>query len=176
MIKAPPLPPVKRIVPALTLGRTLALSHTEPPEPPPPPLAPLPLAGVVPLPPAPPRTSMDPLALTTMVPVEAMTRTAPPPPPPPPPWVPTSTSTWRNGRWQHGPAASSILDAAHSLQPDLIIMATYGRSGAARWLLGSIAEMVLRHAGCPVALVNAPATEWGSPPHRLYDQCHSFTL
>lgn len=38
----------------------------------------------------------------------------------------------------------------------LIVMATHGREGIRRWLLGSVAEAVLRHAPCPVLLVRPP--------------------
>ena len=40
---------------------------------------------------------------------------------------------------------------------DLIVMASHGRSGVTRWLLGSVAEEVLRHASVPVLLVRASA-------------------
>lgn len=41
-------------------------------------------------------------------------------------------------------------------QPDdLIVMSTHGRSGVARWVLGSVAERVVRHAPVPVFLVRA---------------------
>ena len=36
---------------------------------------------------------------------------------------------------------------------DLVVMATHGRSGAQRALLGSVAERVVRHAPCPVLTV-----------------------
>jgi nucleotide-binding universal stress UspA family protein len=38
---------------------------------------------------------------------------------------------------------------------DVIVMASHGRGGLSRWLLGSIAEDVLRHAPVPVLLVRA---------------------
>ena len=37
---------------------------------------------------------------------------------------------------------------------DLIVMATHGRSGIGRWLYGSVADYVLRHAPVPVLLVS----------------------
>jgi len=40
---------------------------------------------------------------------------------------------------------------------DLIVMASHGREGAEHWLLGSVAEGVLRQAPCPVLLVRPPA-------------------
>lgn len=36
---------------------------------------------------------------------------------------------------------------------DLIVMATHGRTGLSRLLLGSVAETVVRHARCPVLVV-----------------------
>lgn len=36
---------------------------------------------------------------------------------------------------------------------DLIIIATHGRRGLSRMLLGSVAESVIRHAPCPVLVV-----------------------
>lgn len=38
---------------------------------------------------------------------------------------------------------------------DVIVMASHGRGGLSRWLLGSIAEDVVRHATVPVLLVRA---------------------
>lgn len=54
-----------------------------------------------------------------------------------------------------GDAAAAILDSSHAGEIDLIAMATHGRSGVSRWLLGSVAERVLRHAGVPLLLVRA---------------------
>lgn len=41
---------------------------------------------------------------------------------------------------------------------DLIVMASHGRGGITRWLLGSVAEDLLRHAPVPVLLVKASNT------------------
>jgi nucleotide-binding universal stress UspA family protein len=50
--------------------------------------------------------------------------------------------------------ASQVIVAL--AQPgDLIVMSTHGRSGLRRWILGSVAESVLRHATVPVLLVRA---------------------
>ena len=38
---------------------------------------------------------------------------------------------------------------------DLLVMASHGRGGLARWFLGSVAEDVVRHAAVPVLLVRA---------------------
>jgi nucleotide-binding universal stress UspA family protein len=46
-----------------------------------------------------------------------------------------------------------IVDAARSMNADLIVMGTRGRTGVRRLVLGSVAEHVLRHADCPVVTV-----------------------
>lgn len=47
-------------------------------------------------------------------------------------------------------AADSLCHYAEKEQIDLIVIATHGRSGLARMLIGSVAERVVRHAHCPV--------------------------
>ncbi len=49
--------------------------------------------------------------------------------------------------------AGAILKVARRAGADLIVMATHGRRGFSRVLLGSVAEMVLREAPCPVLCV-----------------------
>jgi nucleotide-binding universal stress UspA family protein len=61
-----------------------------------------------------------------------------------------------------GNPAEVILDVSHSEDVDLIAMATHGRSGVSRWVLGSVAERVLRHASVPVLLVRAEAPKKAS--------------
>lgn len=56
---------------------------------------------------------------------------------------------------KRGEAAGSILDAAAETGADLIAMTTHGRTGVKRWLLGSVAERVLRASPLPVLLVRA---------------------
>lgn len=60
--------------------------------------------------------------------------------------------------WIHriGDAASWILQEARDQDADLIVMASHGRSGLARFLLGSVTEKVMRHAHCPVMVVRQP--------------------
>jgi nucleotide-binding universal stress UspA family protein len=55
-----------------------------------------------------------------------------------------------------GNPADEILDYAKTHDIDLIAMTTHGRSGIARWSLGSVTERVMRHATVPVLTV-APA-------------------
>jgi nucleotide-binding universal stress UspA family protein len=55
-----------------------------------------------------------------------------------------------------GQTAPAILDYAHDHRIDLIALATHGRSGAARILLGSIADKIVRGALAPVLLYRPP--------------------
>ena len=49
-----------------------------------------------------------------------------------------------------GDEAGVIVDTAVEQQADVIVMTTHGRSGLSRWMMGSVAERVLRDAKCPV--------------------------
>jgi nucleotide-binding universal stress UspA family protein len=55
-----------------------------------------------------------------------------------------------------GEAAEAILVYADQHGVDLVVMATHGRSGWRRWVLGSVAERVLHAAAGPVLLVRVP--------------------
>ena len=46
-----------------------------------------------------------------------------------------------------------IVQLAASLGADLIVIATHGRTGLAHVLMGSVAEKVVRSAGCPVLTI-----------------------
>lgn len=48
-----------------------------------------------------------------------------------------------------------ILDAAAEWQADLVVMGSHGRRGVQRFLLGSVAEYVARHAQCSVEIVRS---------------------
>jgi nucleotide-binding universal stress UspA family protein len=56
-------------------------------------------------------------------------------------------------------AAAVIAQQATDEGADLIVMATHGRSGVARWALGSVADRVLHSTAVPLLLVRprAPA-------------------
>ncbi len=54
-----------------------------------------------------------------------------------------------------GDIASEIINYAEKNEFDLIAMATHGRSGIKRFVLGSVAEKVIRSAGKPVLLIRA---------------------
>ena len=49
--------------------------------------------------------------------------------------------------------AEAIIDAATRHEIDCIVMSTHGRSGLARWTMGSVADKVVHRAPCPVLLV-----------------------
>ena len=55
-----------------------------------------------------------------------------------------------------GKPDEEILDYAKDNEVDLIIMSTHGRSGASRWLFGSVADRVMRHSPVPVLLLPLP--------------------
>lgn len=60
-----------------------------------------------------------------------------------------------------GRVEERITDIAEREEVDLILMATHGRSGVSRWVMGSIAEKVLRTAHAPVLMVRAPGSKGG---------------
>jgi universal stress protein A len=62
-------------------------------------------------------------------------------------------------RVRAGAAAAQIVDAAFEEGVDLIVMGTHGRTGLRRWLMGSVAETVVRHARCPVLTLRLPEAE-----------------
>lgn len=59
---------------------------------------------------------------------------------------------------QLGRPAEVILDVAAANAVDMIAMATHGRSGIQRLLLGSVADRIVRHAHAPVLLVRPEPT------------------
>lgn len=59
-------------------------------------------------------------------------------------------------RLAEGDPAREIVAAAKETDADLVVMGTHGRTGLGRLLLGSVAELVLRKAPCPVLTVKGP--------------------
>lgn len=59
-----------------------------------------------------------------------------------------------------GDPAREIVDVVQSRGIDLVAMATHGRTGVQRFVLGSVAENVLRHIAAPVLLIR-PVAEAG---------------
>jgi nucleotide-binding universal stress UspA family protein len=60
----------------------------------------------------------------------------------------------------HGSPFMTIAEAVHD--GDLIVMTSHGRSGVQRWLLGSVAEKLVREAPVPVVLVPVAARQSGT--------------
>lgn len=78
-------------------------------------------------------------------------------------------SVTREIRWGNPPA--SIIAHAAEYDIDLIIMGTHGRTGYDRYLLGSVAEKVVRAAPVPVLTVNVG----DEPPDSLPESILSET-
>ena len=61
------------------------------------------------------------------------------------------------GTWEAkvipGKVADVLVQTADAQGADLIVMGTHGRTGLSHTLFGSVAEVVLRHASCPVLMV-----------------------
>lgn len=55
--------------------------------------------------------------------------------------------------FRHTEPASAIVQLAADLRADLIVVGTHGRQGFERFLLGSVAEKVVRLAPCPVLVM-----------------------
>jgi nucleotide-binding universal stress UspA family protein len=70
-----------------------------------------------------------------------------------PPSVPTEY------RLEEGAVADAILRVASEIDCDLIVIGTHGRKGVGRFVLGSIAEKVLRNAPCLVLTVKGGAAK-----------------
>jgi len=70
-----------------------------------------------------------------------------------------------------GRPAEEILRYAEKKDIDIILMATHGRSGVGRWVLGSVADKVLRASEVPVWLVRS-----GIPEEIVYDKWPRRTI
>ncbi len=70
-----------------------------------------------------------------------------------------------------GNPAEEIVDYASENKADLILMATHGRSGIRRWVLGSTVDRVLRASEVPVWLIRA-----GIPEDIVHDKWPQRTM
>lgn len=52
-----------------------------------------------------------------------------------------------------GDPSSEIIDYAKEIDAELIVIPSHGRTGISRFLLGSVAERVIRFAHCPVLVI-----------------------
>ncbi|MEO8551304.1 MAG: universal stress protein [Kofleriaceae bacterium] len=62
------------------------------------------------------------------------------------------------------PWMTLVLQVENTKDIDLVVIGTHGRSGISRFFLGSVAEMVVRHAPCSVLAV---PTNGAKPFHRV---------
>lgn len=56
----------------------------------------------------------------------------------------------------YGKAAEALADFATKNKVDLVVIATHGRSGISHWVMGSVAERLLRSVCAPVLMIRAP--------------------
>lgn len=70
---------------------------------------------------------------------------------------------------RHGDAVASLLDFVRESRSELIVMTTHGRTGLARFALGSVADRVVRSGEAPVLLFRsfAPPTQEQTLSHAL---------
>lgn len=61
-------------------------------------------------------------------------------------------------RLAQGDPADEIVRAADDVGADVVVVGTHGRRGISRLLMGSVAELILRSAPCPVVTVRLPAS------------------
>jgi nucleotide-binding universal stress UspA family protein len=71
--------------------------------------------------------------------------------------LPTVATVNYEHHYRKGSPVVEILTFAEEENIDLIVMASHGRTGLSRLLMGSIAEGVMRKAHCPVLIVKQPA-------------------
>lgn len=64
----------------------------------------------------------------------------------------------REARCEPGVPAHTIVQVAKDGKYDLVVVGTHGRTGLSHVLMGSVAEVVVRHAPCPVLSVRAKKT------------------
>ena len=68
-------------------------------------------------------------------------------------WRAQDVSAKRQVLYRAGPPATAILHTADKLDALMIVMSTHGRTGLARFFVGSTAEAVVRGANLPVLAV-----------------------
>ncbi len=69
-----------------------------------------------------------------------------------------------------GFAGEAIVDFADESEVDMIIMGTHGYSGFTRFLMGSVADYVLRHASCPVVVIRDPSRDQTTSDEGLVEE------
>ena len=59
-----------------------------------------------------------------------------------------------------GNPSDVILEKSGELHANLVIMGSHGKTGLSRFIMGSVAETVVRKANCPVLIVKAEENEF----------------
>ncbi len=62
-------------------------------------------------------------------------------------------------RLRNGVPYLEIIEEAREIGADLIVICTHGRGGLSHFLLGSVAEKIVRNSPCPVLTVKLPAVQ-----------------
>jgi nucleotide-binding universal stress UspA family protein len=57
--------------------------------------------------------------------------------------------------FKEGLSSDEIIRFARATADNIIAMCSHGRSGVKRWILGSVAETVVRHSNDPVLVIRA---------------------
>ena len=60
-----------------------------------------------------------------------------------------------------GRVAETLADWAKKNNADLIVIASHGRSGIGRWVMGSVADRIMRSVCIPVMMIRAPGCVTG---------------
>lgn len=71
-----------------------------------------------------------------------------------------------------GPVVESILSSSENLRADLIVLSTCGNGGGNPWMIGAVANRVLREAKVPVILIRTASIK--PIPHFLHKQDRPF--
>ena len=67
--------------------------------------------------------------------------------------VPVNAAVPYEHRLISGDPASAIVKLAEELHAEMIVIGTHGRKGLTRFVMGSVAEAVVRRSSCPVMTV-----------------------
>jgi nucleotide-binding universal stress UspA family protein len=80
--------------------------------------------------------------------------------------VPSDPAVPHEHRLLTGDPANEIVRVAKEEGVEMIVMGTHGRTGLMRFLMGSVAEAVVRRAPCPVVTLRQPDSAGTMAPER----------
>ena len=70
---------------------------------------------------------------------------------------------------QSAEVAKTIIQTSKEENIDLVIIATQGRTGVGRWVLGSVANRIVEESSTPILLIRPPTLISSSRPQNLLD-------